>query len=96
MGSPAFQELISSLQHEMGTVNDIRESNRSSPYSNHLAMIGDGVGALQWIVMDSKPADYVGDVLGGAQMYGNRVLKEYKEKLVFAVHVDGRWTLTLI
>lgn len=80
MNSSAFAELISSLQHEMGTVNDIRESNRASPYKDQLAMVSEGMGALQWIVMDGKPADYVAEVVGGIQMFGNRVLKEYKEK----------------
>ena len=45
----------------------------------HLAMVGEGIAALQWLVMEGKPADYIGDVIGGAQMYGNRVLKTYKE-----------------
>lgn len=46
---------------------------------DHLAMVGEGISALQWLIMESKPADYVGEVIGGAQMYGNRVLKAYKE-----------------
>jgi len=80
MSSPAFAQLVSSLQHELGAVNDIKDSNRSSPYKDHLAMVSEGTGALQWIVMDAKPADYVGEVIGGVQLYGNRILKEYKEK----------------
>jgi len=80
MTSSTFAELISGLQHEMGTVNDIRESSRASPLKDHLAMVGEGMGALQWVVFEGKPADYVGEVVGGIQMYGNRVLKEYKEK----------------
>lgn len=45
----------------------------------HLAMVGEGITVLHWLVMDGKPADYVGEVIGGAQMYGNRVLSKYKE-----------------
>ena len=30
--------------------------------------------------MEPRPADFVADTLGGAQFYGNRVLKEYKDK----------------
>lgn len=45
----------------------------------HFAMVGEGIAALQWLLMEGKPADYVGEVAGGAQMYGNRILKAYKE-----------------
>lgn len=64
----------------MGVVGDIRDSNRGSKAKDHLAMVGEGISALQWLVMEGKPADYIGDVIGGAQMYGNRVLKAYKER----------------
>lgn len=80
MSSPAFATLISSLQHELGAVNDIKDSNRGSQYKDHLSMVSEGTGALQWIVMDGKPADYVAEVIGGVQLYGNRILKAYKEK----------------
>lgn len=75
-----FKDLLNDLQQDMGAVGDIRDSNRASPLKDHLAMAGEGMGALQWVLMEHKPADYVGEVVGGAQMYGNRVLKEYKEK----------------
>ncbi|KAK3711352.1 suppressor of rasval19 [Vermiconidia calcicola] len=77
--SKAFMDLLSDLQQDMGSVGDIRDSHRASPMKEHLAMVGEGITALQWLVMDGKPADYVGEVIGGAQMYGNRVLKEHKE-----------------
>lgn len=80
MQSKTFMDLLSDLQQEMGSIGDIRDSNRASPMKEHLAMVGEGITALQWLVMDGKPADYVAEVTGGAQMYGNRVLKAYKER----------------
>ncbi|KAK4987020.1 suppressor of rasval19 [Elasticomyces elasticus] len=81
--SPSFSDLITDLQHEFTTINDIKESNRVSPLRDHLAMVADGIGALQWIAigvaMQGKPADHVAESLGGAQFYGNRVLLKYKE-----------------
>lgn len=74
-----FNHLLKDLQQDMGAVGDIRDSNRGSPMKEHLAMAGEGIGALQWLLMEGKPADFVGEVIGGAQMYGNRVLKAYKE-----------------
>lgn len=73
-------DLLSDLQNDMGSVGDIRDSHRGSPMKEQLAMVGEGITALQWLVMDSKPADYVGEIVGGAQMYGNRVLTKYKER----------------
>ena len=78
--SKTFMDLLADLQQDMGHVGDIRDSHRASPMKEHLAMVGEGITALQWLVMDGKPADFVGEVLGGAQMYGNRVLKAYKER----------------
>ena len=77
MQSPeTFNVLLKDLQHHLGQVGDIRDSHRASPLKEHLAMVGEGVTALQWLLMDGKPADFVGETIGGAQMYGNRVLKE--------------------
>lgn len=84
MTSPAFGELIKDLQEEMGAVTDIKEANRASPFKDQLSMVAEGMGALQWVVFEGKPADYVAEVIGGVQMFGNRVLKEYREKYVKA------------
>ena len=78
-GLCGFPELIKDLQQDMGSVGDVRDTNRASQMKDHLAMVGEGIGALQWLIMEGKPADFVGEVTGGAQMYGNRVLKAYKE-----------------
>lgn len=72
-------DLLTDLQHDMGAVEDIKESNRGSPMKEHFAMVGEGITTLHWLVMDGKPADYVSEVIGGAQLYGNRILKAYKE-----------------
>ncbi|KAH0562976.1 hypothetical protein GP486_002454 [Trichoglossum hirsutum] len=70
------------LQKQMGIVNDIREANRGSPLFNHLSTVSEGISALAWVTYEPKPATYLTEILEGAQFYGNRVLKEYKEKYV--------------
>jgi adenylyl cyclase-associated protein len=92
MTSPAFSELIKDLQHEMGTVNDIKDTNRASPFKDHLNMVSEGMGGLQWVVFEGKPADYVAEILGGVQLFGNRVLKEYKEKSATITQMSNRST----
>lgn len=73
------QELLTDLQRSTDTIVNLRESNRGSPLFTHLTAISEGIGALGWIV-ESKPADFVTEMLGSAQFYGNRVLKEHKDK----------------
>lgn len=80
MSSQIYMETLKDLQEEMTRVDEIREKNRSSPQKNHLAMVADGISALAWVTIDPKPADYVIELFGGAQMYGNKVLNEQKEK----------------
>ncbi len=64
----------------MGAVNDIREANRASSLFTHLTTVSEGISVLGWVTIDPKPADYVTEVLSSAQFYGNRIIKEYKEK----------------
>ena len=80
--SPGYMEILKELQSMMGAVSDIREANRTSPFSNHLTTVSEGIAVLGWITIDPKPAAYIGDMMGSAQYYGNRVIKEYKEKSV--------------
>lgn len=72
-------ELFMEIHRYTGTVDELREANRPSPFFAHLSAISEGIVALGWIA-ESRPADFVTDTLGGAQFYGNRVLKEYKDK----------------
>ncbi|KAB8337242.1 hypothetical protein FH972_021544 [Carpinus fangiana] len=68
--SPAYADLLSGLQQGIGAVMEIRDKNRKCPQENHLAVVGEGVSMLAWVTIEPKPADYIGDVLGGAQLYG--------------------------
>ncbi|KAL9114474.1 MAG: hypothetical protein Q9227_001555 [Pyrenula ochraceoflavens] len=77
--NPQPPELLTELHHHTGAVDDIREANRPSPLFPHLSAISEGIVALGWIV-ETRPADFVTDTLGSAQFFGNRVLKEYKDK----------------
>ena len=80
MSAPVYMETLKDIQQEMTRVDIVREKNRASPQKDHLAMVADGVSALAWITIEPKPAEYVAELFGGAQMYGNKVLKEYKDK----------------
>ncbi len=72
---------MTELHTASDAINNIRESNRGSPLIDHLSAIAEGIVALGWFFAP-KPADFVDEMLGGIQYYGNKVLKEYKEKYV--------------
>ncbi|KAG2415273.1 hypothetical protein HFD88_006464 [Aspergillus terreus] len=72
-------ELLTGLHNASDTINIIRESNRPSPLFNHLSAVAEGIVALGWF-FEPKPADFVTEIVGGIEYYGNKVLKEYKEK----------------
>jgi len=70
---------MTELQKASDTINNLRESNRPSPLFNHLSAVAEGVVALGWF-FEAKPADFVSEMVPGIEYYGNKVLKDYKEK----------------
>ncbi|KAJ6143560.1 hypothetical protein N7471_003013 [Penicillium samsonianum] len=72
-------ELMTDLHKASDSINNIRESNRASPLFNHLSAVAEGIVALAWF-FESKPAEFVTEMIGGIEYYGNKVLKEYKDK----------------
>ncbi len=80
MSSSVFLELVKPLQEAMSAVSDIRDANRGSPTFNNLSTVSESIAVLAWVTVDPKPHKHVEESLGSAQYWGNRVLKEYKDK----------------
>lgn len=74
--------LLNPLRDQIMAMNELKDANRGSPYINHLTAMSEGIGALPWVTVDSKPYKHVEEMYGTAQYWGNRVLKEYKDKSV--------------
>ncbi|RAL59696.1 hypothetical protein DID88_000329 [Monilinia fructigena] len=75
-----FKKLIKPLQDSFTAVDEIRKANRSSPYFNNLSAVSESIGVLAWVTMENKPFKHVDESLGSAQYYGNRILKDFKDK----------------
>jgi adenylyl cyclase-associated protein len=77
-------EILKDLQAAIEKVDEIRIKERDPQLKDPLAMVSDGVGAMGWVTVDStsspKPHEYINELFGGAQMYGNKVLREYRDK----------------
>ena len=72
-------ELMTDIHKCLSIVDDYKESNRGSPQFTHLSAVAEGIVGLGWIV-EKRPADFVSGVLSGAQYFGNKILKEQKDK----------------
>ena len=78
--SKAFSSLLEPLQTALVRIGNIKDENRASPLFNHLSAIADGIPAMGWVAVEKTPAGFVADMKDSAQFYGNRVVKEYKDK----------------
>jgi adenylyl cyclase-associated protein len=91
--SKAVQRAFAAQRHFIYTANKAKKPddrtimellNREAALKDPLAMVADGVGCLGWITISSsgsmKPHEHIKELFGGAQMYGNKVLKEYRDK----------------
>lgn len=76
----AYQALLKPINESLMAVVNIKESNRGSPFANQLSAVADGIMMLAWVTDEAKPAKHVENTLGSAQYYGNRVIKDYKDK----------------
>lgn len=77
---PVYMQLLKPLQEQLQAVDELRDANRASPYFNHLSAISESIPALAWVTLPAKPHKHVEEMYGTAQYWGNRVLKEYREK----------------
>lgn len=75
-----YQTLLKPINDALMAVTEIKDSNRSDPMYPHLSAVADGIMMLAWITLDNRPYKHVEESLGSAQFFGNRVLKEQKDK----------------
>lgn len=61
-------------------VTDIQKNNRFDGMYVHLTAVADGIRMLAWVNIHSRPFVYVEESLGSAQFFGNKILKNQKEK----------------
>ncbi|BGP13845.1 hypothetical protein JCM10213_002482 [Rhodosporidiobolus nylandii] len=77
--APQFQDLIKPTQTALLAVIDIKEKSRASKESNQLTVVSEGIPALGWVTLDSKPGPHVAEYKDSAMFWVNRVIKEHKE-----------------
>ena len=75
-----YQEVLQPINKSLMSVVEIKETNRGSAFNNQLSAVADGIMMLAWITDEAKPHKHVENALGSAQYYGNRVIKDNKDK----------------
>lgn len=76
----AYQALLKPINESLMAVVEIKEANRGSAVSNQLSAVADGIMMLAWVTDEAKPHKHVENTLGSAQYYGNRVIKDNKDR----------------
>ncbi|KAI0290512.1 adenylate cyclase associated N terminal-domain-containing protein [Russula brevipes] len=77
----AFAELLSDLQGDIEAITTIKDSNRKErDWFTHLSFVAEGSPAVAWITVENKPGPYVSEIKDATQFYGNRIMKEFKDK----------------
>ncbi|OAV95574.1 hypothetical protein PTTG_08485 [Puccinia triticina 1-1 BBBD Race 1] len=78
--SKVFMELLQSTSEPLNRVVEIKDGNRSDKrLFNGLTAITEGISALGWVAVESKPGPMVAEAKDSAQFWVNRVLKDCKE-----------------
>ncbi|POR36627.1 Adenylyl cyclase-associated protein [Tolypocladium paradoxum] len=75
-----YQNLLKPINEALMAVGELKDSNRPDPMYTQLSAVADGIMMLAWVTVDSRPYKHVDECLGSAQFFGNRVLKEQKDK----------------
>ncbi|KAG6016940.1 hypothetical protein E4U43_002683 [Claviceps pusilla] len=76
----AYQNILKPINDALMAVTELKDSNRQDPMFTQLSAVADGIMMLAWITLDSRPYKHVESSLSSAQFFGNRVLKEQKDK----------------
>jgi len=77
-----YQDLLKPINESLMAVTNIKESNRGSAVFDNLSAVSEGIMVLAWVTVENRPYKHVEDALGSAQFFGNRVLKQHKDKYV--------------
>ncbi|KAJ4165383.1 hypothetical protein LMH87_007017 [Akanthomyces muscarius] len=75
-----YQDLLKPINDSLMAVTELKEANRSDAMYTQLSAVADGIMVLAWVTVSHKPFTHVEEFLGSAQFFGNRVIKEHKDK----------------
>ncbi|KAI0806951.1 cyclase-associated protein [Fomes fomentarius] len=76
-----FEKLLGALQKDIEAITRAKENNRKDrEWFNHLSTVAEGAPSVGWVTVSPKPGPFIAEIRDSTQFYGNRVIKEFKEK----------------
>ncbi|KAI0340134.1 hypothetical protein BDW22DRAFT_1360659 [Trametopsis cervina] len=76
-----LEPLLMPLSKDIEAVARAKEANRKDrDWNNHHTFLAEGAPAVGWVVVSPKPAPYVQSIKEATEFYGNRIIKEWKDK----------------
>lgn len=85
MTDPALAKALEPMNAKCTKINELKDSNRKSPFFNHLNTFSESNAVFYWIGIPT-PVSYITDTKDTVKFWSDRVLKEYKTK--DQVHVE--------
>ncbi|SCZ97686.1 BZ3500_MvSof-1268-A1-R1_Chr4-3g07371 [Microbotryum saponariae] len=76
---PSYMTLLKATQQALMSTIEIKDKNRASPDANQLTVVAEGIPALGWVTLDSKPGPHVGEYKDSADFWVNRIVKAFKD-----------------
>ncbi|TFL07346.1 adenylate cyclase associated N terminal-domain-containing protein [Pterulicium gracile] len=77
----ALGELLGPLQKDITAITHFVETHRQDrEYFNHFQTLGAAAPFAAWVAGDTKPGPYVEEMKNSSTFYGNKVIKDFKEK----------------
>lgn len=77
----ALEGVLIPLSKDIEAVIHAKEQFRKDrDWNNHHTMLAEGAPAVGWVAVTPKPGPYIKDLKESSEFYGNRVIKDYKEK----------------
>jgi adenylyl cyclase-associated protein len=78
------QKVLNDIRKPTGDAVNVvikyRDDNRKSKFFNHLSTVSEGIGCFGWITVAPKPVPYLKESFDSSLFYGNRVIKDFKDK----------------
>ncbi|KAI0691175.1 cyclase-associated protein [Cytidiella melzeri] len=75
-----LEGILLPLSKDIEAVARAKEANRKDrDWNHHHTVLSEGAPAVGWVV-SPKPGPYIQDIKEATEFYGNRIIKEFKEK----------------
>ncbi|KAJ4300226.1 suppressor of rasval19 [Collariella sp. IMI 366227] len=75
-----FQDLVQPIGALMSAIGNLKDANRGKPQYDNLVTVAEGIMALAWVTIDTKPFKHVEEMFSSAQFWGNKILTANKNK----------------